>query len=213
MWFSREIRPTLLLSEPPFLSHLNTMEQGRGILALPVEVMGMVVGHFCPHCAGAGLESMDSAHAELQGTLVALSRVNSRIGRAAQQTLFHVVLTGRNSLPKLLRTLMEQPAFASYIRVVDLGAFAGNHDSVWSYLDRQGAKKLWALACSAASGLPFSALPGVVEAYRTGSTWAVPPWGECVSLRFPVPTDRLAAQGFKSHCPIGSANMRFTTDF
>ncbi|GAB1312529.1 hypothetical protein MFIFM68171_02739 [Madurella fahalii] len=152
------------------------MEQGRGILDLPNEILDKIVGQFCQHCAGDALKPVDSVdRAEFQGTLIALTKVNRRMGRVARRILFHVVSSDHNSLPKLLRILMEQPAFAPYIRVVDLGGHAGDQDCALHYLPEQGAEELGALVKSVGR---FEALPAIEEVYRRGSLSARPPLGE-----------------------------------
>jgi hypothetical protein len=102
------------------------MAQHRGILGLSDAVLGMICSHFCPHCAGedcmGGFELPGSfGGPEYFGTLATLAKVNVRIGRLAQVARLHVFCARRDSLPLLVRSLVENPALAAHIRVVRLG--------------------------------------------------------------------------------------------
>lgn len=116
---------------PPFLfffffAPINKMAQRRGILGLSDAVLGMICSQFCPHCVGedclGGFELPGSFGGPAYfGTLVALTQVNVRIGRLAQAARLHLFCARRDSLPLLVRSLVENPALAAHIRVVRLG--------------------------------------------------------------------------------------------
>ena len=102
------------------------MAQRRGILGLSDAVLGMICSQFCPHCAGEdclGSFELPSSFGgpEYFGTLAALAQVNVRIGRLAQAARLHVFCARRDSLPLLVRSLVENPALAAHIHVVRLG--------------------------------------------------------------------------------------------
>ncbi|KAH6628913.1 hypothetical protein F5144DRAFT_631962 [Chaetomium tenue] len=102
------------------------MAQSCGILGLPDVVLGRICSQFCPHCAGedclGGFELPDSFEGpEYFGTLASLTWVNLRIGRLAQATRLHVFCGRRNSLPLLVRTLLDRPQLGDNIRVIRLG--------------------------------------------------------------------------------------------
>ena len=122
--------PSSLFSPFFFLdrrSHLPArMAQGRGLLRLPDVVLGQICSQFCPHCVGedcvGDCDSPDGfGGAEYFGALAALAQVNVRISRRAQLVRFHVFCDRRDSLPLLVRTLVEQPALAAHLLVVRLG--------------------------------------------------------------------------------------------
>ncbi|EAQ90176.1 predicted protein [Chaetomium globosum CBS 148.51] len=102
------------------------MAQSRGILGLPDVVLGRICSQFCPHCAGedclGGFKLPDSFEGpEYFGTLASLNWVNLRIGRLAQATRLHVFCSRRDSLPLLVRTLLDRPQLGENIRVIRLG--------------------------------------------------------------------------------------------
>lgn len=100
------------------------MASDQPILRLPDEVLGKICKQFCPHCAGEDClrhGAADFSGPEYYGTLDSLTRVNVRIGRQAQLVRFHFFPGGYQSLPKFVRTLVEQPDLAAQVRVVRLG--------------------------------------------------------------------------------------------
>jgi hypothetical protein len=91
--------------------------------------LGRICEQFCPHCVGedclgnclGGFELPDSFWGpEYFGTLGSLTQVNKRIGWRAQAVRFHVFCGRRDSLPLLVRTLVECPALGANIFVVRL---------------------------------------------------------------------------------------------
>ncbi|AEO64838.1 uncharacterized protein THITE_112021 [Thermothielavioides terrestris NRRL 8126] len=145
------------------------MSEGTGILALPDSVLGRICSQFCPHCVGedcvGGLALPDRYWGpEYFGTLDALTKVNVRIGRLAQQARLHVFCARRNSLRRLVRTLLEAPALAEHIRVVRLGYKDSDGDErciLRELATREAVQRLGSLAApEAGAGFDFSSILG-----------------------------------------------------
>ncbi|KAL2261981.1 hypothetical protein VTK26DRAFT_2814 [Humicola hyalothermophila] len=144
------------------------MEQSEGILGrpclagLPDAVLARICEQFCPHCAGedcVGHGPGDFSGPEYYGTLGALVRVNKRIGQHAQLARLHSVSGGQQSLPKLVRTLVERPSLGDYVRVVRLGDGDVDQTSFLDEMAPRGVQEFWSSV--AAEGGDWSVLANV----------------------------------------------------